>query len=239
MDEPLSNLDAKLRVQMRAEVSRLQERLGTTTVYVTHDQTEAMTLGDRVAVMRQGVIQQTGPPQELYERSGQPVRGRLLGSPAMNFLPAHVDGDTLKLPMVDAKLPESVRTRLDAERLIAGIRPEHFEDAALVGDRRDQGAVFRTKIDVVESMGSELYAHFSLERQGIESDELRELAEESGSAELGGRDESVIARLDPSSRVRQGEESELWLDVSKLHFFDLDSGRSLTAEARQPEAAPA
>ena len=239
MDEPLSNLDAKLRVQMRAEVSRLQDRLGTTTVYVTHDQTEAMTLGDRVAVMRQGVIQQTGPPQELYEDPVNLFVAGFIGSPAMNFLPAHVDGDTLKLPMVDAKLPESVRTRLDAERLIAGIRPEHFEDAALVGDRRDQGAVFRTKIDVVESMGSELYAHFSLERQGIESDELRELAEESGSAELGGRDESVIARLDPSSRVRQGEESELWLDVSKLHFFDLDSGRSLTAEARQPEAAPA
>jgi multiple sugar transport system ATP-binding protein len=239
MDEPLSNLDAKLRVQMRAEVSRLQDRLETTTVYVTHDQTEAMTLGDRVAVMRQGVIQQTGPPQELYDNPVNLFVGGFIGSPSMNFLPAQVDGETLKLPMVEAKLPESVRRRLDSDRLIAGIRPEHFDDAALIGDRRDQGAVFRTKIEVVESMGSELYAHFSLERQGIESEELRELAEESGSAELSSDDETMIARLDASSRVRQGEEAELWLDVSKLHFFDLDSGRSLTAETREPEAAPA
>jgi multiple sugar transport system ATP-binding protein len=239
MDEPLSNLDAKLRVQMRAEVSRLQDRLETTTVYVTHDQTEAMTLGDRVAVMRQGVIQQTGPPQELYDNPVNLFVGGFIGSPSMNFLPAQVDGETLKLPMVEAKLPESVRRRLDSDRLIAGIRPEHFEDAALIGDRRDKGAVFKTKIDVVESMGSELYAHFSLERQGIESEELRELAEESGSAELSSDDETMIARLDASSRVRQGEEAELWLDVSKLHFFDLDSGRSLTAETREPEAAPA
>jgi multiple sugar transport system ATP-binding protein len=239
MDEPLSNLDAKLRVQMRAEVSRLQDRLGTTTVYVTHDQTEAMTLGDRVAVMRMGVIQQTGPPQELYDDPVNLFVAGFIGSPAMNFVPAQLDGDTLKLPMVEAKLPESLRRRLDGDHLIAGIRPEHFEDATLVGDRRDQGAVFKTKIDVVESMGSELYAHFSLERQGIESDELRELAEESGSAELSSEDETIVARLDVSSRVRHGQEAELWLDVSKLHFFDLDSGRSLTAETREPEAARA
>jgi multiple sugar transport system ATP-binding protein len=239
MDEPLSNLDAKLRVQMRAEVSRLQDRLGTTTVYVTHDQTEAMTLGDRVAVMRMGVIQQTGPPQELYDDPVNLFVAGFIGSPAMNFLPAQLDGDTVKLPMVEAKLPESLRNRLDSDRLIAGIRPEDFEDASLVGERRDKGAVFKTKIDVVESMGSELYAHFSLERQGIESDELRELAEESGSAELSGDDETLIARLDAASGVRQGQEAELWLDVSKLHFFDLDSGRSLTAETREPEAAPA
>jgi multiple sugar transport system ATP-binding protein len=239
MDEPLSNLDAKLRVQMRAEVSRLQDRLGTTTVYVTHDQTEAMTLGDRVAVMRQGVIQQVGPPQELYDSPINLFVAGFIGSPSMNFVPAEVDGETLKLPMVEAKLPDSVRRRLEGDRLIAGIRPEHFEDAKLMGDQSDKGAVFRTKIDVVESMGSELYAHFSLERQGIESEELRELAEESGSAELRGEDEVLVARLDASSGVRQGQEAELWLDVSKLHFFDLDSGRSLTAEAREPEAAPA
>ena len=239
MDEPLSNLDAKLRVQMRAEVSRLQDRLGTTTVYVTHDQTEAMTLGDRVAVMRMGVIQQTGPPQELYDNPVNLFVAGFIGSPAMNFLPAQLDGDALKLPMVEAKLPESLRRQLDSDHLIAGIRPEHFEDAALLGDRRGEGAVFRTKIDVVESMGSELYAHFSLERQRIESDELRELAEESGSAELSSEDETIVARLDVASRVRHGEEAELWLDVSKLHFFDLDSGRSLTAGTREPEAAPA
>jgi multiple sugar transport system ATP-binding protein len=239
MDEPLSNLDAKLRVQMRAEVSRLQNRLETTTVYVTHDQTEAMTLGDRVAVMRQGVIQQVGPPQELYDSPVNLFVAGFIGSPSMNFVPAEVDGETLKLPMVEAKLPDSVRRRLQGDRLIAGIRPEHFEDATLMKDQSDRGAVFKTKIDVVESMGSELYAHFSLERQGIESEELRELAEESGSAELRGEDEVLVARLDAASGVRQGQEAELWLDVSKLHFFDLDSGRSLTAETREPEAAPA
>jgi multiple sugar transport system ATP-binding protein len=241
MDEPLSNLDAKLRVQMRAEVSRLQNRLGTTTVYVTHDQTEAMTLGDRVAVMRLGVVQQVGPPQELYDDPVNLFVAGFIGSPSMNFVPAQVDGDSVKLPMVEAKIPDSVRGKLDSDKLIAGIRPEDFEDASLVGDKHDEGAVFRTKIDVVESMGSELYAHFSLERQGegIESQELRELAEESGSAELSSEDETIVARLDASSRVRQGHEAELWLDVSKLHFFDLDSGRSLTSTAREPEAAPA
>jgi multiple sugar transport system ATP-binding protein len=239
MDEPLSNLDAKLRVQMRAEVSRLQNRLGTTTVYVTHDQTEAMTLGDRVAVMRLGVVQQVGPPQELYDRPVNLFVAGFIGSPSMNFLPAHIDGDTVKLPMVEAKIPDSVRSRLNSERLIAGIRPEDFEDASLVGDKRDEGAVFRTKIDVVESMGSELYAHFSLGAQSIESQELRELAEESGSAELSSEDETIVARLDASSGVRQGKEAELWLDASKLHFFDLDSGRSLTSDAREPETAPA
>jgi multiple sugar transport system ATP-binding protein len=239
MDEPLSNLDAKLRVQMRAEVSRLQNRLGTTTVYVTHDQTEAMTLGDRVAVMRLGVVQQVGPPQELYDEPVNLFVAGFIGSPSMNFLPAHIDGDTVKLPMVEAKIPDSVRGRLNSERLIAGIRPEDFEDASLVGDKRDEGAVFRTNIDVVESMGSELYAHFSLEAQAIESQELRELAEESGSAELSSEDETIVARLDASSGVRQGKEAELWLDASKLHFFDLDSGRSLTSDAREPETAPA
>jgi multiple sugar transport system ATP-binding protein len=239
MDEPLSNLDARLRVQMRAEVSRLQNRLGTTTVYVTHDQTEAMTLGDRVAVMRLGVVQQVGPPQELYDEPVNLFVAGFIGSPSMNFLPAHIDGDTVKLPMVEAKIPDSVRGRLNSERLIAGIRPEDFEDASLVGDKRDEGAVFRTNIDVVESMGSELYAHFSLEAQAIESQELRELAEESGSAELSSEDETIVARLDASSGVRQGKEAELWLDASKLHFFDLDSGRSLTSDAREPETAPA
>jgi multiple sugar transport system ATP-binding protein len=239
MDEPLSNLDAKLRVQMRAEVSRLQNRLGTTTVYVTHDQVEAMTLGDRVAVMRNGIVQQTGPPQELYDEPVNLFVAGFIGSPSMNFFPAQVDGDMAKLPMVDAKLPDKVRSRVSGGELIAGIRPEDFEDAALVGDKRDQGAVFKTTIEVVESMGSELYAHFSLEKQGIESEELRELAEESGSAELGGGDaDRIIARLDAASGVREGQEAELWLDVSKLHFFD-ESGRSLTSEARQPEAAPA
>ena len=187
MDEPLSNLDAKLRVQMRTEVSRIQQRLGTTTVYVTHDQTEAMTLGDRVAVMRAGVLQQVGSPMELYNEPRNLFVAGFIGSPAMNFMPGTVEGDTLKLPIVDVRLPDELRGKTSGE-VIAGIRPEDFEDASLVGDARDRGNTFTAKIDVLESMGSELYAHFSVESdQTIESDELRELAEDSGAGEVPGR----------------------------------------------------
>ena len=235
MDEPLSNLDAKLRVQMRTEVSRIQQRLGTTTVYVTHDQTEAMTLGDRVAVMRSGVLQQVGSPMELYNNPKNLFVAGFIGSPAMNFMPAQLDGDTLKLPMVDVRLPDELRRGVgDAggDTLIAGVRPEDFEDAALVGEAKDRGATFRATIDVVESMGSELYAHFSATSdQTIESDELRELAEDSGAGEVPGAGEEgqVVARLDPASGVREGQESELWLDATKVKLFDPKGGRSLTA----------
>jgi multiple sugar transport system ATP-binding protein len=241
MDEPLSNLDAKLRVQMRGEVARLQDRLGTTTIYVTHDQVEAMTLGDRVAVMRNGVVQQTGPPQELYEEPVNLFVAGFIGSPSMNFVPAHVEGDTVKLPMVEAKVPDALRGRLDVKSLAAGIRPEHFEDASLVsGDKAAHGATFKTKIDVVESMGSELYAHFALEKQGLESEELRELAEESGSSELSGAEEDIIvARLDAASKIRAGQEAELWLDVSKMHFFDLESGRAIGSKTAETAGATA
>src|ERR671939_95159 len=140
MDEPLSNLDAKLRVQMRAEVARLQDRLGTTTVYVTHDQVEAMTLGDRVAVMRAGVLQQVGAPQELYDDPNNLFVAGFIGSPAMNFMPAQVEGDTVKLPMADVRTDGLGPVAQGGGGLIAGIRPEHFEDAALVGpDKRAQG----------------------------------------------------------------------------------------------------
>jgi multiple sugar transport system ATP-binding protein len=240
MDEPLSNLDAKLRVQMRAEVARLQHRLGTTTIYVTHDQVEAMTLGDRVAVMRSGIVQQTGPPQELYEDPVNLFVAGFIGSPSMNFVPAEVDGDTVKLPMVEAKVPDALRGHLDVKMLAAGIRPEHFEDASLVGDKADKGATFRTKIEVIESMGSELYAHFSLEKQGLESEELRELAEESGAGELREDEEDIIvARLDAASKIRAGQEAELWLDASKLHFFDVETGRALNGKAASTAGATA
>jgi multiple sugar transport system ATP-binding protein len=239
MDEPLSNLDAKLRVQMRAEVSRLQNRLGTTTIYVTHDQVEAMTLGDRVAVMRAGVVQQAGTPRELYDHPANLFVAGFIGSPAMNFMPATIHGDRIELPMVEAKLTDSVRRRVRDGELIAGIRPEDFEDAALVAeDRRDRGAVFTTTIEVVEWMGSELYAHFSVAKGGIEAEELRELAEESGTDELAGEEaDRVIARLDAASRIREGYEAELWLDLSKLHFFDLGSSEAVTS--REPAAATA
>ncbi len=159
MDEPLSNLDAKLRVQMRTEVSRIQQRLGTTTVYVTHDQTEAMTLGDRVAVMRSGVLQQVGSPMELYNEPKNLFVAGFIGSPAMNFMPGTLDGDRLKLPMADVAVFGDVGGA--SGDVIAGIRPEDFEDATLVGEAKNRGATFKATIDVLESMGSELYAHFS------------------------------------------------------------------------------
>ena len=236
MDEPLSNLDAKLRVQMRAEVSRIQDRLGTTTVYVTHDQTEAMTLGDRVAVMRAGVLQQVDTPQQLYDNPVNLFVAGFIGSPAMNFMPASVEGDMVKLPMVEAPIDSGMRSALTgASSLIAGVRPEHFEDAALVGDdKKPLGRTFTARIDLVESMGSELYAHFKVEHQGVDSEELAELAADSGAADVpGGGGDTVVARLDPEASVRQGEETELWVDTSRIHFFDTADGRTLTAEGAQ------
>jgi multiple sugar transport system ATP-binding protein len=240
MDEPLSNLDAKLRVQMRAEVSRIQDRLGVTTVYVTHDQTEAMTLGDRVAVMRAGVLQQVGPPQELYDDPANLFVAGFIGSPAMNFMPATIEGDLVKLPMVDAPLESSTRAALTgAKSLIAGIRPEHFEDAALVSDdKKPLGRTFTAKIDLVESMGSELYAHFSVQHEGVDSEELAELAQDSGAADVpGGGSGTVVARLDPEASVKQGQDAELWVDTSRIHFFDVSDGRALTGDAAAAPAA--
>jgi multiple sugar transport system ATP-binding protein len=242
MDEPLSNLDAKLRVQMRTEVSRIQQRLGTTTVYVTHDQTEALTLGDRVAVMRAGALQQVGSPMELYNQPVNLFVAGFIGSPAMNFMPATLEGDTVKLPFGDAKLPSELRERVGEGRdrqLIAGIRPEDFETAALVGDARDRGTTFEATIDVIETMGSELYAHFSVESdQSIESDELRELAEDAGGGEvpMSGEEGRIVARLDAASEIKQGEEAELWVDLTKLHLFDPEDGRSLTTAQDGPAA---
>jgi multiple sugar transport system ATP-binding protein len=242
MDEPLSNLDAKLRVQMRTEVSRMQQRLGTTTVYVTHDQVEAMTLGDRVAVMRLGVIQQVGPPKELYQEPVNLFVAGFIGSPAMNFTPAKIDGNTIVLPILEAPLPEELRSKLDGtHELIAGIRPEDFEDASLVSDEaRERGATFKTNIDVLEWMGAELYAHFSIEQQGIESQELAELAAAAGTADVpsaGGDEEQIVARLDSASEAREGQEIELFVDLSKLHLFDLETGRNITVGEREPAAA--
>jgi multiple sugar transport system ATP-binding protein len=243
MDEPLSNLDAKLRVQMRTEVSRIQQRLGTTTIYVTHDQTEAMTLGDRVAVMRSGMLQQVGTPMELYNEPVNLFVAGFIGSPAMNFMPATIDGDTVKLPIGDVRLPQELHDRVrdvGGKQLLAGIRPENFEDAALTGEARERGSTFRANIEVLESMGSELYAHFSVASdETIESQELRELAEDAGGGEvpMAGEEGRIVARLDPQSRVRQGEEAELWVDASRLHLFDPDDGRNLTTDKQGPAAA--
>jgi multiple sugar transport system ATP-binding protein len=230
MDEPLSNLDAKLRVQMRTQVARIQQRLGTTTVYVTHDQTEAMTLGDRVAVMRAGVIQQVDRPDVLYERPQNLFVAGFIGSPAMHFMPAHVQNGKLALPMVEIDVPPEVRDISPDTHLVVGMRPEHMEDAALVSDaERSRGATFKTKIEVLESVGSDLFAYFTIETEGIDSEELREIAEDAGTTDVPGQAgaEQAVARLSAESKVRRGQEAELWLDTTKLHFFDGQTGRAL------------
>jgi multiple sugar transport system ATP-binding protein len=235
MDEPLSNLDAKLRVQMRTEVSRIQKRLGTTTVYVTHDQTEAMTLGDRVAVMRAGELQQVGTPQDLYERPKNIFVAGFIGSPAMNFMPVRIEGDSIVTPLGNVPLAGEQRRALQGNGrgdLIAGIRPEDFEDAALVGEQRDRGLTFHTQIEVLESMGAEYYAYFSVEaKEQLTSRELQELAEDAGTAEVPSAGEAgqVVARLDPASTTAEGQETELWLDTTKVHLFDASSGKRLGA----------
>jgi multiple sugar transport system ATP-binding protein len=248
MDEPLSNLDAKLRVQMRTEISRIQQQLETTTIYVTHDQTEAMTLGDRIAVMRAGVLQQVGPPSELYGQPNNLFVAGFIGSPSMNFLGGEIHGDTIHLPIGDVQIPDELRGRLQSgpgggrRGVVAGLRPEHFEDAALVADR-SKGTVFKAKIDVLESMGSEYYAYFVVASEQVSSSELQELAEDIGGTDLprtqGGV--QVTARLGAESQAKQGAESELWFDSKHLQLFDAESGRSLLAgngAAPAPASAP-
>jgi multiple sugar transport system ATP-binding protein len=238
MDEPLSNLDAKLRVQMRAEVARIQHRLNTTTVYVTHDQTEAMTLGDRVAIMLSGELQQVASPMELYNNPQNLFVAGFIGSPGMNFLPATIEGDTAKLPMVTVTLPQEVRERIGridgSKKVIAGIRPEDFEDVEHVpAEARGRGTTFKTKFDLVEAMGAEFYVHFGVKADamqgGAHMDALME--DQGGIAESGEEGEAVVvARLDAESRAKAGEQTEVWLDASKMHFFDADSGRALSAK---------
>jgi multiple sugar transport system ATP-binding protein len=236
MDEPLSNLDAKLRVQMRAEISRIQQRFETTTVYVTHDQTEALTLGDRIAVMRAGALQQVGAPMELYSCPKNLFVAGFIGSPAMNFLPAHIEGAVVKLPIGDVHIPDDLRRRLDAgpggghNGVIAGLRPDDFEDASLISDR-NAGTTFRTKVDVLESMGSEFYAYFTVQAERVSAQELQELAEEAGTTDLPSQEGTqIVARLEAASKVRQGQEIELWFNAEHLHLFDPENGLSLLAE---------
>jgi multiple sugar transport system ATP-binding protein len=233
MDEPLSNLDAKLRVQMRTEVARLQKRLGTTTVYVTHDQTEAMTLGDRVAVMRSGILQQVGSPQELYSSPDNLFVAGFIGSPAMNFLPATVENNTLRTSIGQLPLEDNLRRSLESRNasrdLILGIRPESFEDASLVSaENRARGVTFRANVDVVESMGSDNYVYFTLDvGGGVTSRELEELAQDSGRADTGSHEEQVVARLDAASGIKEGSDAELWADARAIHLFDPQSGANV------------
>jgi multiple sugar transport system ATP-binding protein len=236
MDEPLSNLDAKLRVQMRTEVARLQSKLETTTVYVTHDQTEAMTLGDRVAVMRAGILQQVGTPAELYDNPTNLFVAGFIGSPAMNFMPGELSGGKLKLPIGEVDAGDLAGDRQDGP-VVAGLRPENFEDVAVIGDlKEERGVTFEAEIDLVESLGSDLFAYFHIESEGVQSDQLADLVEESleetGAGEISEGREQVVARLDPTSKVSRRESAELWADTSKLHLFDPESGESLTSGSR-------
>ncbi|MFG3702832.1 ABC transporter ATP-binding protein [Micromonospora sp. NPDC047620] len=232
MDEPLSNLDAKLRVQMRTVVSRLQKQLGTTTVYVTHDQTEAMTLGDRVVIMRGGAVQQVGPPQELYDHPRNLFVAGFIGSPSMNFLHAVVEDGKLRTALGDVPIGERIRRELsggDASReLILGIRPEHFEDAALIDDdTRRRGMEFEAPVDIVESMGSDKYVYFSVEGERASAAELEELAADAG-ADFSGGGASLVTRLSAESPVEEGRRRRVWFNLEKIHLFDPSTGRNLT-----------
>jgi multiple sugar transport system ATP-binding protein len=234
MDEPLSNLDAKLRVEMRAAVSRLQQRLGTTTVYVTHDQTEAMTLGERVAVMRAGLLQQVASPRELYETPRNLFVAGFIGSPAMNFFGGQIEGDTIKTPMGAIPLHDELRRNLQqhgsgTRSVIVGIRPEDFEDARFAPEGHE-GWTFDAAIELTESMGSEIYAHFDFEGDDVQSEELRALQEEAGTADVpqSGTSGHAVARVDAASDVKPGSRARLWLDVRKLHLFDPSDGSSMT-----------
>ena len=228
-DEPLSNLDAKLRGQTRAEIARLQRRLAITTVYVTHDQVEAMTLGDRVAVLRRGVLQQVDSPRELYERPINMFVAGFIGSPPMNFLPAVIEGSSAQLPFATVELPSAVVERAgDTKLLLAGIRPEHFEDAAHVdSSARSRGKTFRSTIDVIEWLGNEQYAYVPFEAPREVANQLKELAQELDSDSL--RTQLVVS-LDPASRLTEGQAEELWFDATKIHYFDPASGENLSRD---------
>ena len=240
MDEPLSNLDAKLRVQMRAEIARLQDDLGVTTIYVTHDQTEAMTMGDRVAVIKKGRLQQVNVPQELYDRPVNLFVAGFIGSPAMNMVMAEVrhDGDrwavdfggiTLGLEG-EAVAARPALTAFEGRSVVAGIRQEDIEDAAIHGDAPADRRL-RTRVDLREALGSEVLVHFSIDVPPVLTEDTRELARDAGAAELEeerreGRS-TFVARLSPRSEARLRDEIELVIDTSRMHFFDPDTGQGI------------
>ncbi|GAA4993152.1 sn-glycerol-3-phosphate ABC transporter ATP-binding protein UgpC [Pseudonocardia tropica] len=231
-DEPLSNLDAKLRGQMRTEIARLQRRLGITTVYVTHDQTEAMTLGDRVCVLRKGVIQQVASPRELYEQPVNLFVAGFIGSPPMNFLPATVAGSRLETPFGPIELDAARAERIAGRELVlVGIRPEYFEDASLVDEaKKHVGSTFTAKVDVTEWLGDSQYAYIPYEAPAEVETKLKDLSRELDADQL--RTQAIVS-IDSTSRIREGRDAEFWLDARKIHVFDPESGDNLT---RDPEA---
>jgi multiple sugar transport system ATP-binding protein len=219
MDEPLSNLDAKLRVQMRGELAKLHRRLGVSTIYVTHDQTEAMTLGQRVVVLSNGVVQQVDTPQGLYQRPQNTFVASFIGSPPMNFIRGRLDADGVALGPHRFVLPDGVRATLRAtsQDVLVGLRPEEFADPRL--SAQDGLAVLPAEIEVTEQLGPETYAYFRV--PGLDVVEIGER-----SVELAG---ALSARLDPQTRAEPGERFGLTVDLSRIHLFDPESGRSVIA----------
>jgi multiple sugar transport system ATP-binding protein len=234
MDEPLSNLDAKLRIQMRSEIVRLQRRLNTTTVYVTHDQTEAMTLGDRLAVMRDGVLQQVGTPAELYERPLNLFVAGFIGAPAMNFLIGEIADGSLTSPLGTIALSElgDEAGVTNTGRVVVGVRPESFEDATLAGERPGLVSLTAT-VDVLESTGSDVYAHLSLNghERGPEEPLLRELAQATASEDPEvalATGSELVARVGVATSLAEGEQGRLWIDARRIHLFDPATGQRLS-----------
>jgi multiple sugar transport system ATP-binding protein len=239
MDEPLSNLDAKLRVQMRAEISKLQSDLGVTTVYVTHDQVEAMTMGDRVAVMRKGELQQVDEPQVLYDHPNNLFVGGFIGSPAMNMLEATIERANGGLAAKAGKLSvalgdETMSARpglksYEGKKVVLGIRPEDLEDASLASDT-PQNQRLTGLVELLEALGSEIMAHFSVEAEAAETEETRELASDKGDPEgdIGVSAPEgktvLVARFGARSKAKVGEEVEVAVDTRALHFFDPETG---------------
>ena len=244
MDEPLSNLDAKLRVQMRAEISKLQRDIGVTTIYVTHDQVEAMTMGDRVAVMRRGELQQVAPPQELYDRPNNLFVGGFIGSPAMNLLEATLErrNGTLAAVLGQEKLglsDELVSSRpalkdYEGKPVVIGIRPEQLEDAAIVPETPEEHRI-HGRVELREALGSELVVHFRVGVPPAITEEVKELAEDAGTTaeQLGGgdtRSSIVVGRFSPDSKISEGETAEIAVDTRSLHFFDPQNGLAIYDE---------
>jgi multiple sugar transport system ATP-binding protein len=249
MDEPLSNLDAKLRVQTRAEIARLQNDLGTTTIYVTHDQVEAMTMGDRVAVMRKGELQQVATPQDLYDRPVNLFVGGFIGSPAMNMLEATLVKSNGGLAVsaggqrlsVDQELisAQPALKSYEGKKVVLGIRPEDLEDARIAkdvpADRRVRG-----KVELIEALGSEVMAHFTIDAPPALTEDVRELAQDVGDeravkeADEGSKQHTtMVGRFDPRAEVKEGEIAEVAVDTRGLHFFDPETGLGIYDEAKK------
>jgi multiple sugar transport system ATP-binding protein len=233
-DEPLSNLDAKLRGQMRAEIAQLQRSLGVTSVYVTHDQTEAMTLGDRVAVLKRGILQQVASPRELYEQPVNLFVAGFIGSPSMNFLPGTLKegsgGTVLSTPIGDIPIPaERAAVAQGKDLVLVGVRPEFFEDAALVDEAKmSKGSVFTAELSHLEWLGHEQYGYIEFEPDEKVGRLLSDLAADMDADELRPQ---VVTTLSAESRVRPGQPIDLWVDTSRIHIFDPESGENLTRDA--------